>query len=335
MAISFIPVRDQARVITGNRSSAENKGQVLKRLATGKKVADPRDDVADYRKISNMRTSLDSYARAIKDVSLGISQLETALSVQQSLGEQYDTLLKQLNEVKSLTTLPAGSADDAYYTAEINATINTINSTLQTKFDGSAVAFEMGTRTNGKSDFLQEQNIILNSKVQEVDATNKKWKEKTFTPPASFNYQTNSSLSFALNDYGTVSVTESPLLPLSTIGTANTIKTVELVLSSGTDPWKGKFKQIDVFIHNVTENKSKTDNNYRLILSGITNLSNIDTLAQVQKTNTEAAISALEDIDVQEEMINLMQAQILEELSSEALIKIKESSKYIVNLIRA
>jgi len=43
----------------------------------------------------------------------------------------------------------------------------------------------------------------------------------------------------------------------------------------------------------------------------------------------------LEDIDVQEEVMELMQAQILEELSSEALIKIKESSKHIINLIRA
>ena len=94
-------------------------------------------------------------------------------------------------------------------------------------------------------------------------------------------------------------------------------------------------KSITDLISDATNNVNTAENNYRLILSGVTNLSNIDTLAQVQKTNTEAAISALEDIDVQEEMINLMQAQILEELSSEALIKIKESSKYIVNLIRA
>lgn len=270
MAISFIPVRDQARVITGNRSSAENKGRVLKRLATGKKVADPRDDVADYRKISNMRTSLDSYKNAIKEVSFGVNKFETALSVTQSLMELYTTLGKQLEEVKE-NKGNATANEQTYYLNSVNGTIAAINSTLATKFDSETVV------SAGTGDH---------------------------------------TLTVKIKDYNDT-----------------TVKTAQFNDFSPYDTW-GDLAD-DTKINAATDNVKTADNNYRLILSGITNLSNIDTLAQVQKTNTEAAISALEDIDVQEEMINLMQAQILEELSSEALIKIKESSKYIVNLIRA
>ena len=274
MAISFIPVRDQARVIAGNRSSAENKGRVLKRLATGKKVADPRDDVSDYRKISNMRTSLDSYKNAIKEVSFGVNKFETALSVTQSLMELYTTLGKQLEEVKENKD-NATANEQTYYLNSVNGTIAAINSTLATKFNNETVV------SAGTGDH------ILTVKIKDYnDTTVKTAKFNDFSP-----YGNWTDLANAL---------------------AN-----------------------DAKIKDATDNVTTADNNYRLILSGITNLSNIDTLAQVQKTNTEAAISALEDIDVQEEMINLMQAQILEELSSEALIKIKESSKYIVNLIRA
>ena len=275
MAISFIPVRDQARVITGNRSSAENKGQVLKRLATGKKVADPRDDVADYRKISNMRTSLDSYKNAIKEVSFGISKFETALSVTQSLMELYTTLGKQLEEAKENKNT-TNTNEQTYYLNSVNGTIAAINSTLATKFNNETVVSSAAT----------PGNQVLTVKIK---------------------------------DYNDTTVTTTQFNEFSTYTAWNDLKTAV---------------EGNAIVH-ATGNVTKADNNYRLILSGITNLSNIDTLAQVQKTNTEAAISALEDIDVQEEMINLMQAQILEELSSEALIKIKESSKYIVNLIRA
>ena len=276
MAISFIPVRDQARVIAGNRSSAENKGRVLKRLATGKKVADPRDDVADYRKISNMRTSLDSYKNAIKEVSFGISKFETALSVTQSLMELYTTLGKQLEEAKENKNT-TNTNEQTYYLNSVNGTIAAINSTLATKFNNETVVSSAAT----------PGNQVLTVKIK---------------------------------DYNDTTVTTAQFNAFSTYAAWTNLAGA---LADNT--------KIDAATGNVTT----ADNNYRLILSGITNLSNIDTLAQVQKTNTEAAISALEDIDVQEEMINLMQAQILEELSSEALIKIKESSKYIVNLIRA
>ena len=276
MAISFIPVRDQARVIAGNRSSAENKGRVLKRLATGKKVADPRDDVSDYRKISNMRTSLDSYKNAIKEVSFGISKFETALSVTQSLMELYTTLGKQLEEAKENKNT-TNTNEQTYYLNSVNGTIAAINSTLATKFNNETVVSSAAT----------PGNQVLTVKIK---------------------------------DYNDTTVTTAQFNAFSTYAAWTNLAGA---LADNT--------KIDAATGNVTT----ADNNYRLILSGITNLSNIDTLAQVQKTNTEAAISALEDIDVQEEMINLMQAQILEELSSEALIKIKESSKYIVNLIRA
>ena len=283
MAISFIPVRDQARVIAGNRSSAENKGRVLKRLATGKKVADPRDDVADYRKISDMRTSLDSYKNAIKEVSFGISKFETALSVTQSLMDLYSTLGKQLEEVKeNKVKADADVNQQTYYRNNVNATINAINSTLATKFYNGTVA-------------------------------------SSATTPGT------QELTVKIKDYNDTTVTTAQFNEFSTYGNWGNLTTAVTASNPGDE----------TAITKAAANVKTADNNYRLILSGVTNLSNIDTLAQVQKTNTEAAISALEDIDVQEEMINLMQAQILEELSSEALIKIKESSKYIVNLIRA
>ena len=55
MAISFIPVRDQAKVTNATRSNAEDKGKVLKRLSTGKKVSEPRDNISDYRRNDNHR----------------------------------------------------------------------------------------------------------------------------------------------------------------------------------------------------------------------------------------------------------------------------------------
>ena len=278
MAISFIPVRDQARVIAGNRSSAENKGRVLKRLATGKKVADPRDDVSDYRKISNMRTSLGTYNNAIKEVAFGVNKFETALSVTQSLMDLYTTLGKQLEEVNADKDTTDTDVQ-GYYLKNVNATIAAINSTIATKFDGETVA-SSGTG--------------------------------------------NHALTVKIKDYNDTTVATKQFAAFSEYAAWSNLKTAVAPTGSTTTA-----------METATANVKKADNNYRLILSGVTNLSNIDTLAQVQKTNTEAAISALEDIDVQEEMINLMQAQILEELSSEALIKIKESSKYIVNLIRA
>ena len=300
MAISFIPVRDQARVITGNRSSAENKGQVLKRLATGKKVADPRDDVADYRKISNMRTSLDSYKNAIKEVSFGVNKFETALSVTQSLMELYTTLGSKLNELKeaklAADTAGLNTQDRAYYEAEINAMIDAINNTVDTKFDSETITGTDTAATPGKLELVVKTKGYNDTIVE----------------------TTKFAKIFKINNAN---------------GSTTDKNKVELKDDDGT----ARTPDVDItsLITKATDNVTKADNNYRLILSGITNLSNIDALAQVQKTNTEAAISALEDIDVQEEMINLMQAQILEELSSEALIKIKESSKYIVNLIRA
>jgi len=282
MAIAFIPVRDQAKVFKSSSESSANKGAVLKRLSTGKKLSDPRDNPSDYQKVSDMKLKLAEHNEAIKQASLGTSLFEVALSTYQLLEEYYSELKSEVTAIKA--NPPIDATTKKYHVNSVNAKIQAISNLINTTFDGNKIV-EVGTGT-------------LSIKV-------------SFT-----------------GGYNEVSVVVDKLQGFPNINT-----TTKLYDSYDTTT-TGLGENIDGII-TAANNKETAAANYKLLMSGITNLANIDRLAQVQKTNTTAAISALEDIDVQEEVMELMQAQILEELSSEALIKIKESSKHIINLIRA
>ena len=245
-----------------------------------------------------MRTNLTSFQNAIKDVAVGTSKFETALAATEVLSDLYDTLGTKLNELKTAKeaagTTGINAVDEAYYRADINAVIAAITETLKIKFEGV--------------DLFGQDHLGADITVQVSGFTESKVQPTVYT---AFGTIDDAAKGGAPGDTG-----HDPKkhVKVSSDAAAN--------------------KDVSTLITATKTNKDTADNNYRLILAGITNLANFDTLARVQKTNTEAAISALEDIDIQEEMINLMQSQILEELSSEALLKIKDSSKYIVNLIR-
>jgi len=274
MAIAFIPVRDQAKVFRANRESSLGKGTVLKRLSTGKKISDPRDNSSDYQKVSNMKMKIAEYNEAIKQASLGTSLFEVALSTYQLLEEYYAEIESIAAEIDTINPPPTGDSL-TYYQNYVKGKQDAITNLLAIKFDGKTVA-------------------------------------KAESTPSTLSI----SVAFS-GTYSAVTVSLTELTALTAISDSSTVDNIK----SLKDPAKN--------------NKATAAANYKLLMAGITNIANIEKLTEVQKTNTTAAISALEDIDVQEEMMNLMQAQILEELSSEALIKIKESSKYIINLIRA
>jgi len=342
MAIAFIPVRDQAKVFRSNSENSANKGTVLKRLSTGKKLSDPKDNPSDYQKVSDMKEKLNIYDEAIKTVSLGISKFEVALSTYKLLSEYYGELSKKLNDLQMAKStaekvtngsgtvdgyVPLSDTDASYYKNSINATIKSIANLIGTKFDSENVVFTAADGTLSvsfsspvASGGYSPVSVVLGqiASINELGDVNAK-----VEVGGSDIYVVHKDI------YANSS---SPTPPEIANDTALTES--ELRDKYTTAPASG-YAKISDLINIVNNQQSQSLSNYKLLMSGVTSLTNIDRLAQVQKTNTTAAISALEDIDVQEEMMELMQAQIFEELSSEALIKIKESSQYITNLIRA
>jgi len=297
MAIAFIPVRDQSKVFRANRESSLGKGTVLKRLSTGKKISDPRDNPSDYQKVSNMKVKLAEQTEAIKQASLGTSLFEVALSTYQLLEEYYADLEAEANAIKAnpvSTTAGADADEKKYRLSLINSKLSSINNLISTTFDGNQIAAKGTTGTTLKVAFSGGYNpleVALSPLKEFKSVTNGLYDDTVTTTTDNYNGKLNADITTATDSDNLLKIAEA--------------------------------------------NKSTAAANYKLLMAGITNIANIERLAEVQKTNTTAAISALEDIDVQEEIMELMQAQILEELSSEALIKIKESSKYIINLIRA
>ena len=275
-----------------------------------------------------MRTNLTAFQNAIKDVALGTSKFETALAATEVLSDLYDTLATKFTELKNAksgkTNGNLDAVDKSYYEADINAVIDAINNTLAVEFEGvGLMKTHYDTGKNGSSG--DPDPSLPDMGTYEITVNVSGFSDSKVTTT---NY-------FELKKINTVNSGDKTKITLDTGTTSPT--TVEFYFDEDkieTSPSSNIYNRHRGLITEAKANKTRADNNYRLILAGITNLANFDTLARVQKTNTEAAISALEDIDIQEEMINLMQSQILEELSSEALLKIKDSSKYIVNLIR-
>jgi len=223
--------------------------------------------------------------------------------------------------------VPLSDTDASYYKNSINATIKSIANLIGTKFDSENVVFTAADGTLSvsfsspvASGGYSPVSVVLGqiASINELGDVNAK-----VEVGGSDIYVVHKDI------YANSS---SPTPPEIANDTALTES--ELRDKYTTAPASG-YAKISDLINIVNNQQSQSLSNYKLLMSGVTSLTNIDRLAQVQKTNTTAAISALEDIDVQEEMMELMQAQIFEELSSEALIKIKESSQYITNLIRA
>lgn len=84
---------------------------------------------------------------------------------------------------------------------------------------------------------------------------------------------------------------------------------------------------IDGVLDNLSNNKSA--------ISDMTaQIANIEYLNNLSTNNINYIVSNIEDIDVQDETIDLMQVEVLENISSEAVMKVKDSARVLMKLIQ-
>lgn len=312
MAISFIPIRDQLNIMQTSRNVARNKGAVLKRLSTGKKIFNSSDGIEEFSRIQRMKKDLYEYEKTTKNIKLAKSRLETALSVVDLVYEQYTKLAIKINDIPTdIGGWTTGTDTEKFNKIlrqqlqnDVNVSIDAIKNLLHTKLDGKNVVNADGTKI---------ELIISERDGVKLDV----------------------SLA-ALAVGTTTNVTED-----------NLKKLVYEADAAGTTPPTGELGNYNTFSGTTANHMKKSTlydalttaartayNNYNILLSNIETLSNMEDLSYVKKANTEAAISAMEDVDIQEEMVNLMQAQILEELSAEALKAIKDSARFVIRLVQ-
>ena len=318
MAISFIPVRDQLNIMQTSRNVARNKGAVLKRLSTGKKIFNSSDGIEEFSRIQRMKKDLYEYEKTTKNIKLAKSRLETALSVVDLVYEQYTKLAIKINDIPTdlPTTWSTNPTDEEKFNktlrqqlqSDINVSIDAIKNLLDTKLDGKNVVNADGTKI---------ELIISERDGVKLDVSLAKLKIDDSTAA-------NNTTGITLNNF------KELVYKADAVG-ATTGELGNYNAFSGTAA--SSMKKSTLYEALMTAARTAY-NNYNILLSNIETLSNMEDLSYVKKANTEAAISAMEDVDIQEEMVNLMQAQILEELSSEALKAIKDSARFVIRLVQ-
>jgi len=85
------------------------------------------------------------------------------------------------------------------------------------------------------------------------------------------------------------------------------------------------------FAENITDD---IRNNKFSVFSMMMKLGNVDYLHDLSINNLEYVIDDVENIDIQEETMDLMKIEVLESVSSEAVMKIKDSAKVLMRLIQ-
>lgn len=317
MAISFIPIRDQLNIMQTSRNVARNKGAVLKRLSTGKKIFTSSDGIEEFSRIQRMRKDLNEYEKTTKNIKLAKSRLETALSVVDLVYEQYTKLATKINDIPTniggWSTTPTDTEKfnktlRQQLQSDINVSIDAITNLLNTKLDSKNVVNADGTDIElmiSERDGVKINVSLAKLKIDDSTAA-------------------NNTTGITLNNFKEL-VYKADAVGATTgeLGNYNTF-------SGGTANPMKKSTLYDA----LTTAARTSYNNYNILLSNIETLSNMEDLSYVKKANTEAAISAMEDVDIQEEMVNLLQAQILEELSSEALKAIKDSARFVIRLVQ-
>ena len=313
MAISFIPVRDQLNIMQTSRNVAKDKGAVLRRLSTGKKIFNSSDGIEEFSRIQRMRRDLYEYERYIKNIKLAKSRLETALSVVDLVYEQYAKLATKINDIPTdIGGWTSGTDAEKFnqtlrqqLQSDINVSIDAITNLLNTKLDSKNVVNADGTSIQlviSERDGVNLSVSLAKLKIDDSTATN----NATGITLANFKklVYDGGGTNGKLGNYTTFAGSSANDMKKSTLYDA------------------------------LTTAARTAYNNYNILLSNIETLSNMEDLSYVKKANTEAAISAMEDVDIQEEMVNLMQAQILEELSAEALKAIKDSARFVIRLVQ-
>ena len=84
---------------------------------------------------------------------------------------------------------------------------------------------------------------------------------------------------------------------------------------------------IDGVLDDISNNKSA-------ISDMLAQVANIEYLNNLSTNNINYIVSNIEDIDVQDETIDLMQVEVLENISSEAVMKVKDSARVLMKLIQ-
>jgi len=407
MAISFISIQSQNEVINSNKENAKSKGSTLEKIASGKKYNHPRDGISEYRNISTLKTSINSYNNLFKTLSQYSSRMEIALETTSLLREQYEKLKDAIVKMDTTLTVNGNLSDPDYVRGknkrseiqeEIIPMLNIISSIVNnTDFLGEKT-FQKTDRSTGEPILTKEfkfymsphddfsvtmANIDLASSITaysgDFDSDTGRYNGSITDLSNIFKsdilYENFSSgESFLIGDDDIKKIQDEIDYVRDYINdTANATKTTEEVKTeaknkltslvigdtnlntaltnaiddvSNTAVKGDVLKKISDFLrlnsltrtnvlgalNNTIENVNQ---NYQYVMSALTNIDNSEKLLTIQKNNIQFALSSIEDIDVQEEMMNLMNEEVLEQLSAESLIKIKESSKYIVRLIQS
>lgn len=105
---------------------------------------------------------------------------------------------------------------------------------------------------------------------------------------------------------------------------------------SGEDFDKDSFMEYnkDVIIGLIDGVLDDISNNKSAISDMVAQVANIEYLNNLSTNNINYIVSNIEDIDVQDETIDLMQVEVLENISSEAVMKVKDSARVLMKLIQ-
>jgi flagellin-like hook-associated protein FlgL len=146
-----------------NRLADANAGATINRLrlATGKRVNSPRDDVSAFTTLSRFQTRLSTVTATMKGVTAAgslVSQTQTTLA---SIRTQLDTIRTTLltDESQSLS-----AADRTAAQAAIDTAVNQINSLAATEIDGrrmldGSAAFTLSGRNNSQISDLVVRSV--------------------------------------------------------------------------------------------------------------------------------------------------------------------------------
>lgn len=350
MAISFLPIRDQNAVSANMKKTASAKGALLQRISSGKKISSPRDGVSEFRQLDNLKNTVEEIQNRLSLFANYRSVLEISLEATDLLREQYKEMKSLIKSVP--TDLDTGKDKDELESYQVSLTeiVNTIKNIYEhTDFLNEKI-FERpyeyvdqvstaATKANPTSK-TAEQNERDNTYLKTNAGTDTWDTVSTTVLPSADVFKTKT---FLLNGDATAEMSLKNLrIPRILKATTDDLKK----LFSGTGNLYGKFKlkdDTDVnreffkdnLLNNIESAIEGTYSNTSIISLTMNQIDVAEDIMNVQVTNYEASISAIEDVDIQEEIVNLMQSQVLEELSAQALSSIKESARYLVKLIQS
>lgn len=352
MAISFLPIRDQNAVGANMKKTASAKGALLQRISSGKKISSPRDGVSEFRQLDNLKNTVEEIQNRISLFANYRSVLEISLEATDLLREQYKEMKSLIKSVPTDLDTTKDKDELESYQVSLTEIVNTIKNIYEhTDFLNEKI-FEK------PYDYKIDSNNPPTKTLEQAEKENKSYVSASnpiayATPQVTINGKTVTiddnaanlfkTKTFLLNGDATAEMSLKNLrIPRILKVTTDELKK----LFSGTGNLYDKFKVKsnttgedvyfkDELLNNIESAIEGTYSNTSIISLTMNQIDVAEDIMNVQVTNYEASISAIEDVDIQEEIVNLMQSQVLEELSAQALSSIKESARYLVKLIQS